>query len=189
LLWISFGAGHSLLANTAVRKRVIKRIGAFERLAYNGIAVCHLALILLAGAWLLGRAPRFDWPPGVRLLFGIVQASGLVGVVLALREYDIGRFIGSTQIREGVVRLPDRPEEPFVVDGMHRYVRHPLYAASIVFLVGGATGVLGLATAIFATAYFAIGMKFEDRKLARLYGDPYLDYRARTPALVPFWRR
>jgi len=188
LLWVSFGAGHSLLATTAIRKRVARRIGAFERLAYNGIAVIHLALVLLGGAWLLGRAPTFDMPIGVRLLFGIAQALGLLGVAFALREYDIGRFAGLTQIREGATELSDLPDEPFVVTGLHRYVRHPLYAASILFLIGGSTSLLGLTTAIFAAAYFVIGMKFEDRKLARLYGDPYQTYRARTPAIIPYWR-
>jgi protein-S-isoprenylcysteine O-methyltransferase Ste14 len=105
----------------------------------------------------------------------------------ALR-YDIGRLAGLTQIRIGQRQIPDGPDELFVVTGLHRYVRHPLYSASILFLMGGATSLLGLTTAIFATSYFVIGMKFEDRKLARLYGDIYRDYRQRTPALIPFWR-
>ena len=188
LLWGSFGAGHSLLAATAVRKFMARRLGAFERLAYNGIAVCHFALISLAGVWLLGRVPAFDLPVGVGLILRFTQALGLLGVVIALREYDVGRFAGLTQIRERSREIPDFPDEPFVVTGLHRYVRHPLYAASILFFIGGATSLLGLTTAIFAAVYFAIGMNFEDRKLSRLYGETYRTYRARTPAIIPYCR-
>ena len=188
LFWVSFGVGHSLLASAFMRRWIAQRVGAYERLAYNGIAVFHLALVLLGGAWCLARAPGFDLPPAVKFCLATVQGIALFGLVLALREYDLGRFAGWTQIRIGQREIPDGPDEPFVVTGLHRYVRHPLYSASILFLMGGATSILGLTTAIFATTYFLIGMKFEDRKLARLYGDLYRNYRALTPALIPSWR-
>jgi protein-S-isoprenylcysteine O-methyltransferase Ste14 len=188
LFWVSFGVGHSLLASAFMRRWMAQRVGAYERLAYNGIAVFHLALVLLGGAWCLGRAPGFDLPPAVKFCLATVRGISLFGLLLALREYDIGRLAGLTQIRIGQRQIPDGPDELFVVTGLHRYVRHPLYSASILFLMGGATSLLGLTTAIFATSYFVIGMKFEDRKLARLYGDIYRDYRQRTPALIPFWR-
>jgi protein-S-isoprenylcysteine O-methyltransferase Ste14 len=113
---------------------------------------------------------------------------GLIGILLALREYDVGRFIGLTQVRLGQAEGPGLALEPLVTSGLHRYVRHPLYSASILFLAGGATNLFGLTTMISGTAYFAVGLKFEERKLGRLYGKAYDDYRRRTPALIPFSR-
>ena len=45
---------------------------------------------------------------------------------------------------------------------------------------------LGLATAVWGSAYLVIGTAFEERKLRRLYGQAYEDYRARVPAFVPW---
>jgi len=73
------------------------------------------------------------------------------------------------------------------VDGLHRYVRHPLYSAVFLVLWGAVWSPLGLMTAFFGSIYLVIGAWLEERRLIARYGDDYAAYRARVPAFIP-WR-
>ena len=42
-----------------------------------------------------------------------------------------------------------------------------------------------LLLAAVATAYILVGIRFEEHDLSRELGEPYQEYRARVPALVP----
>ncbi len=184
-LWMSFAIGHSVLASRPTRRLVIALVGASERLMFNTVAIVHLTIVLAAGHALFANAPGFDLPPFVRVDLAGLQVCGAIGLVVVLRSYDLGRFGGLTQWR---TRAPDSlvaPDGALVTAGLHAYVRHPLYTASIVLLLGGATSPFGLATAAFGTAYLVVGLRFEERKLLAVYGAPYQRYRERVPALLP----
>jgi len=46
-----------------------------------------------------------------------------------------------------------------------------------------------LALNLGLTVYILIGVRYEERKLRREFGQPYADYSARTPMLIPGWKR
>ena len=191
IAWLSFGFGHSLLAADNLRAPMQLWFKNGARLAYNGIALVHLMLVLAISRWAFAGQAPFAFSPAVQILMHALQLLGLVLLVMALREYDMPLFLGLRQWSQGVSIAGDGVSEALVVSGLHRYVRHPLYSASILILLASATDPYSLATALFATAYFVIGLRFEERKLLRLYGPDYQAYRARTPALVPAlgWHR
>lgn len=185
-IWVSFGLGHSLLASRPMRRWVIERVGGGERLLYNVVAVLHLGLVLAGGRLLLGSAPSFDLPAWLRTAMMVGGIVGVLGLIAALRGYDLGRFSGMTQWRTGRADDLAAPSELLVTRGLHRYVRHPLYTAAILTLWSGASTLLGLSTAVLGTAYLLIGLRFEERKLLTIYGEAYRVYRRRVPALIPF---
>jgi protein-S-isoprenylcysteine O-methyltransferase Ste14 len=83
----------------------------------------------------------------------------------------------------------ERAHSGLVTDGLYGYVRNPLYAGS--FLLGlGLTLMLGdwliivAFLAAFAWNHGAV-MRAEERKLERIFGEPYRQYRATVPALLP----
>lgn len=103
----------------------------------------------------------------------------MIGV--ALLGYDRGRFLGTTQLRQ-----PDAAEdEELRIDGLHRYVRHPLYSGLFLVLWGHAQSEFALTTAIWASVYLLIGTYFEERRLLDRYGEAYRSYCAVTPAYIP----
>lgn len=187
LAWLSFGAGHSLLAGRRAKARLEPALGPYYRLAYNGFAAVHIAAVWLLGAWLIGGAAAFALPGAVRAVLWGISGLGLIVLLVALRDYDLGRFAGTAQIRSSSRGTAEPEDEPLHTGGFHAYVRHPLYAGAYLLVWGNAQDPFGLATAVWASVYLAVGTACEERRLLALYGDAYARYRAKVPALIP-WR-
>lgn len=183
LAWASFGAGHSLLAGTMAKESLSRWLGRGYRLAYNLFSAVHIAAVVGIGWWQLGAAPAFALPPGVATGLLVGHVVGWAALLVLLRGYDLGRFAGLRQLREGGAA---EDEEPLITTGAHAYVRHPLYAAAFVVLWTAATTPLGLATAVWASLYLWIGSRCEERRLAARFGDVYRRYARRVPAFVPW---
>lgn len=182
LAWLSFGAAHSLLAAAGGHGWLVRRFGRFHRVAFNGLAVLHLAAVGAVGWATLGSRPAFALPQPLVWAMTAVAVLGAVGLVVFLRAYDPGRLIGTAQIRGA----GEDADEPLHLGGIHRWVRHPLYMAGFLLLWGRAVDPLGLATALWASAYLVIGSLLEERKLLARYGAPYADYRRRVPRFIPW---
>lgn len=183
LLWLVFGAAHSVLASETAKQLTRVIFGRLERLAYNVIAVLHFVATVAAGRFMLSgsAAQPFDLPPLVQGGMGAALVAGAGIILLALRHYDLRRFAGT------ILPADSTAPEPLHTDGLHRYVRHPLYSGAFLLLIGGATDAFGLATCLWASLYLVIGTWFEERRLISLYGDAYRRYRAAVPAFIP-WR-
>ena len=187
LAWLSFGVVHSVLAGGAAKRRLDSLFGVYYRLAYNLWAALHIAAVWLLGGALIGDQANFAAPAAAEKAMLGIAVLGWVVLVMALREYDLGRFSGLAQIRAHKAGITLSEDEPLITGGLHRFVRHPLYLGVYLILWGGATGDFGLATAVWGSVYLVIGAGFEDRKLLVLYGDEFRDYKGRIPAVIP-WR-
>ncbi len=182
LLWLSFGALHSVLASGTAKRFTQGIFGGRDRLAYNAVALLHVGLVWAMGAFALGgrEVARFDIPAPIQ---GILWGSLVVGILTLLaayRQYDGGRFTGFRVVAstEGA--------EPLQTGGLHRYVRHPLYTGAFLILIGQVSDSFSLATCAWASLYLVIGTGFEERRLISLYGPAYLAYRGRVPAFIPW---
>lgn len=186
LAWLSFGAGHSLLASAAVKRRQRPVLGLFYRLAYNLFATLHIALVLALGRYLLSGGGGWALAPAVEFALDALFVAGVAAFLAALPGYDLGRLAGTRQIRNHFAGISEPEDEPLRRDGLHRFVRHPLYAASFPILWGRVDDDLTLATALWGSTYLLIGAWLEERRLLALYGAAYAAYRARVPAFVPW---
>ncbi|MDE2006260.1 MAG: isoprenylcysteine carboxylmethyltransferase family protein [Rhodospirillales bacterium] len=187
LLWASFGAGHSLLAGARGHALLARAAGAADRLAYNLIALCHLGLVLGIGAWTMRGAGAFALPAPLGAAMTAMALGGVAILLAGGRGYDLPRFLGLAQLRRGAAEHA-LGAEPLTVTGLNAWVRHPLYLGLLMLLWGMARGRFALATAILASAYVLIGIRFEEQRLLRLHGAAYRAYRARVPMLLP-WKR
>jgi protein-S-isoprenylcysteine O-methyltransferase Ste14 len=187
IAWLGFGWVHSVLAGETAKRRLAPILGAKYRLSYNLFAALHIALVVFGGQAYLGdQVTPFDWPARIGAAIWSVRGAGLVILIGALTQYDLGRFGGLTQIRMAARKQPDCGPEPLHLCGIHRYVRHPLYAGAYLLLWGGVQDEFSLAPAIWGSVYLAIGTHFEERSLLREHGAAYADYRAAVPALFPW---
>jgi protein-S-isoprenylcysteine O-methyltransferase Ste14 len=189
LLWGAYGALHSLLAATAVKRWLAvqaPRLMPAYRLAYNLLACLGLLPIL----WLLWRHPGpwlWRWRGPMAWLMNGLGASAALALVASPGAYDLAEFLGLRQLRER--RTGWEEQEPFRLSVLHRFVRHPWYSLSLVALWTRDMSSLRLASALWITAYLVLGSYLEEQKLLARFGGVYRDYRARVPGLVPRpWR-
>ena len=184
-LWMSFGIGHTILAGPRAKAALSFALGRAYRFGYNFFALIHIGLVIYGGRFLLGeQASRFALPPEALIL---MQGSMLLGILLfliALSQYDMGRFAGVTQL---LTPAQEHRIEPLHLGGLHRFVRHPLYTGVYLYMWGSVRTEFDLATALWASLYLMIGTHFEERKLIADYGAAYRDYKKRVPAIFP-WR-
>lgn len=183
LAWIAFGFSHSLLAANAVKAYLKPLLGRGYRLAYNLVALVSVALVVAVGWRLFQGAASFAVPRPLAATMIAAQVAGVGTLIAGLMRYDLGRFAGTAQLRKGFAEPED---EPLRIDGIHRWVRHPIYAGGFLILWGRASDPLSLATAVWGSLYLLVGMALEERKLLGLYGEAYARYRSHVPALIPW---
>ncbi|MEN4010621.1 MAG: isoprenylcysteine carboxylmethyltransferase family protein [Chloroflexota bacterium] len=181
-----YGALHSLLAARRLKRWAEARWGAsarrYYRLLYSLVAGLTL-LPPLALVAILPDARLYAIPLPWSLLTGLLQLAGLAGVIYGVAQTGAGRFVGlDSALDEGALRRP----APFVDHGLYRWVRHPLYTCSLLFLWLMPVMTCNLlALNLGVTAYFIIGSRFEEDKLLDEFGEAYAAYRRRTPAFLP----
>ena len=73
-----------------------------------------------------------------------------------------------------------------VTSGLFRLCRHPLYLFTLLAL--SITPVMSLdrlMIIVYTYLYASIGIPIEERKLIDIFGQDYVDYQKRVPAVVP----
>jgi protein-S-isoprenylcysteine O-methyltransferase Ste14 len=74
--------------------------------------------------------------------------------------------------------------------GLHKYVRHPLYLGTLLFIWGLFIifpYLNNLIACLVITTYTVIGIELEEKKLREEFGDVYREYSKKVPRLFPGW--
>lgn len=194
LAGLAFGVIHTILAAVRVkswarRRWGVQRVDQWYRLFFSlAGGVTFLPVLLLAQ--ILPDRPLYAIPtPWVWLTSGL-QVVALIVFAVALFQTDVWRFIGLRQIVLGGEPIPADQHERLVTSGPYRWVRHPLYSATLVVLWLWPDMSVNRAT-FFAvsTLYFYLGSIPEEQKLVEEFGDAYRRYQKVVPRLIPRpWR-
>ncbi len=180
-IWLSgliFAVSHSLLAS-----RRCKQWAYLHGLREPRYRLLYSIMALLAtGAWAfyVHHLPDFALYQSDGLLYWLLVAVQILGLIIALAAFypiDGLVFLGLRKAGQG--------KEPFVVRGIYRYVRHPMYAgAMLILLAMPAQSWNGLHFTLVICLYFIIGARYEE---ARMLADhpEYAAYRKTTPAFIP----
>lgn len=181
VLW---GIIHSLLASLFIKDLVRGLVGPtlfrLYRLGYNVFAAASFLPVLY-----LMRSLPDQWvysvpPPWSYFFIGGQFLSALL-LLLALTQTDVLSFIGLSQIYK------NQESSALVTKGLYRYVRHPLYTFSLLFLWLTPTLTQNsIVVFLGATIYVLIGAWFEERKLIKNFGQAYAEYQLITPMLIPY---
>jgi protein-S-isoprenylcysteine O-methyltransferase Ste14 len=186
LAWIGYFVVHSLMAHLPVKNWAREKMGStfkFYRLLYSSLAVGLLLPVLY---WQIRiPSPRL-WPH--HSLIGIPSAlltvGGLWGALICLRKYLVSPQGFNDLFFEGM-----KPE--LQVTGLHRIVRHPLYLSTFIFLGGIVLFfpfVSNLLAYLLIILYVLLAIPLEENKLVDLYGEAYISYKAKVPAIIPMWK-
>jgi protein-S-isoprenylcysteine O-methyltransferase Ste14 len=142
----------------------------------------------------LGLPSRLHLPTFIRVSGGIAVAFGLIFLGWLLRYRKPREILVSTYatMREVVRRRPLRDAlraEPLILQGPQRHVRHPLYFAVVVLLVGWWL-VLDYTFLLFMALFFflwfnLVVIRFEEHELRALFGEQYEAYAKSVPRFFP----
>ena len=187
-LLLAFAVQHSVMARAGFKRRLTRLIpAAAERSTY--VLVASLLLFALFGWW--QPAPAVIWQVGVpwSAAIWVVYAAGWVIVVWSTFMVDHADFLG---LKQAYLRLRGRayrsPE--FTQRQLYRWCRHPMMLGLVIAFWATPRMTAGhLFFAAAATAYIAVGIRFEERDLRAQIGADYEEYASRVPALVPTPRR
>ena len=98
-------------------------------------------------------------------------------------------LFGLNQVYKNL-RKQEIPKAEFKTPGLYKLVRHPIMLGFIIaFWATPHMSVGHLVFAIVTTAYILIAIQLEERDLAEMLGNAYVEYRTRVPALIPFTKR
>lgn len=179
-LW---GLIHSLTASLKMKEVVGKTFGVplmnGYRLFYNSFSVITFIPILALATW-LPDAPFYSIKePWVNITV-ILQLLAVIFLAIGVFQTDVWSFIGLSQV------MGWQSNGNIVTGGLYKYVRHPLYSAGLVVLwLTPVMTINRLVLYLCLTLYIFIGVIFEERKLIREFGQDYLDYKSRTPMVIP----
>lgn len=180
VLWLAYCLFHSLLANARVKTivyRQFKLSASTYRIIYNIIA-----LGLLLGVWFFHTEVKSPLIFRTNLLSGVLSflfiAIGAVIMILCIIKY----------FKQLSGLFKESKTGKLQTNGMHQWMRHPLYAGTFLFLLGllllWPSYKNGLAVGIIII-YTVAGAWLEEKKLVIQFGKAYLDYQTKVPMIIP----
>jgi protein-S-isoprenylcysteine O-methyltransferase Ste14 len=184
-LWILYVVLHSFFADASVKKIIEKNTGRwfrYYRLSYSMFAAITLLLLLwyqfsLKSIWLFSsEIIRY----GVSIIF---IPPGLIIMIICIRKY-FYELSGIEALENKTVEKKPTLQQT----GLHKYVRHPLYFGTLLFVWGLfllLPVLSNLIAVVVLTVYVIIGIQLEETKLFLEYGEAYKRYSKRVPMLIP----
>lgn len=129
--------------------------------------------------WLMTRGDGFSWGAGAALALLLFAAGGSIYFWCLWDFASYGR---------GTPAPIDAPKK-LVVRGLYRYTRNPMYLGVLTVILGwvALSGALGLLVygAFVASCFQLFVVFYEEPQLTRLFGESYLEYRARVGRWLP----
>jgi methanethiol S-methyltransferase len=183
-LWILYCVLHSVFASIGFKKKVqllLQDRYKHYRLFYTLFAFTGLALL----TWfqIETRTISLFQSTGLTHAIGIIlSVAGLLLMLLCIKKY----FMSLSGLKS---LFDDRPTSELIITGVHRYVRHPLYLGTFIFLWGSVLVfplLSWMIAVLIITLYTIIAIKYEEDKLVLEYGDQYKRYQQSVPKLLPW---
>jgi protein-S-isoprenylcysteine O-methyltransferase Ste14 len=179
-----FALQHSVMARSEVKAWLRRWIPAsLERTTF--VLVTDVCLVVLLVLWQPWGGQVWDVNGSAAVVLWLLCAAGWLLAVTATFAVDHLELTGLRQAGWAPHRS-SAPVTELQTGGLYAVVRHPLLTGMVLaFWATPQMSASHLLFALGATAYVAVGMRFEERDLRRSFGASYDAYAARVPALVP----
>ncbi len=177
--WVVYFILHSVLAKDEVKAFAVRQLGKafrFYRVIYSIISSLGLAgLLVLNGS--MHAAYFFESAGLVRYLSLMLTTFGVMTIQIAFRQYSLKSFLGFADERNELK-----------IEGILKYVRHPIYTGLIMVTIGFFLFIPNLPTLVSCLSilvYLPIGIYLEERKLIQMFGEKYILYKQNVPSIIP----
>lgn len=181
--WILYCILHSVFASSAFKGRAQHWMHGhykFYRLYYTLFAAISFVAILTYQVTM--SSYKLFMPTATSLVLGMAIAFlGLAVMCVCIVKY----FMQLSGLK-GLIENTNTNK--LMISGIHKIVRHPLYAGTFVF-IWGLLVIFPVASLLIAntiiTIYTLIGLHLEEKKLEKEFGEAYRLYKKQVPMLIP----
>jgi protein-S-isoprenylcysteine O-methyltransferase Ste14 len=142
----------------------------------------EVAFGVMPFAYIFFKVPRFanyPWYPPFVVIGTLVFLSGIWMIYRAHK--DLGRSFSYT--------LEIREQHELVTKGIYRYIRHPIYAAFLLWTIAQAmllpNWMVGCCAPLALALLLAVRVPREERMMLGTFGDGYRAYMSQTARFVP----
>jgi len=176
---------HSFLADNTVKMFFYKHIISERYYRFFFVSYSIVFLLPIGYLYFTGDKHQYYTPDVITVFIGwILIFSSLYVFSISFKNYNIHEFLGLDRLKSD-----KRVFYPLKIEGINKYVRHPLYSFSYTLMLGLfliAPNDYILTASIIIAVYLPIGIQFEEKKLIEEYGDKYIEYMNKVPKLFPF---
>lgn len=191
ILFVIFASVHTILASLKIKKFVKDKFGsliAVYRLFYNVFALFSFYFFLRASPH--PNITVYDLPNPFDFIILVPQLLALIGIIWSFKFSGLSEFTGISQLIrwfKGEYQAESLDEKmTFTTYGPYKFVRHPVYFFTIIFLVcRPVMDLFYLILLVLIIVYFFIGSIYEEKKLAEIFGDEYIKYQEEVPRIFP----
>ncbi|HEY0651373.1 methanethiol S-methyltransferase [Phenylobacterium sp.] len=183
-LLAAFAIQHSGMARPAFKRwwtRIVPE--PVERSTY--VLASSLAMVALFVLW--QPIGGVIWRTEGVVLSAVIAVYLFGWALLLYSTFLIDHFdlFGLRQVWHRLMGYQPVPPQ-FYTPTLYKLVRHPLYVGwLVIFWAAPTMTVAHFVFAVMTTAYILIAIQLEERDLVDVFGEQYLNYRRRTPMLVP----
>jgi protein-S-isoprenylcysteine O-methyltransferase Ste14 len=145
------------------------------------VSLAFIGTVLVAlPYWIIRRGERAPVPVALQALGVLLGVAGTAGAGWCIRDF---------AVRGRGTPAPWDPPRRLVVTGPYRYVRNPMYIASLMLLAGeallfGSPGVAIYAAAVWLAFHLRV-ILYEEPALRSQFGSEYDGYLAVVPRWIP----
>ncbi|HEV8282695.1 MAG TPA: isoprenylcysteine carboxylmethyltransferase family protein [Chitinophagaceae bacterium] len=181
--WILFCALHSVFASAKFKQFAKHRMRghySFYRLYYTLFALASFAAIMIY-LFTVNSYKLF-----IPTQATIISGSFIAGGGFTIMSICIVKYFMQTSGLKGL--LENRTNNELMITGVHKIVRHPLYGGTFIFIWGLFIIFPQLSLLIansIITVYTLIGLRFEEKKLEKEFGEAYKMYKQKVPMIIP----
>lgn len=180
-----FALQHSVMARSGFKGWLQRWVPPeAERSTY--CLATSLAIAALVWRWtpMPGLVWHFDGP-GVIWTLRLLGLAGVGMVASAASSMSHLELMGMKQPLRVFRGAPERPAQ-FREPGLYRWMRHPIYTGTLLFLWATPVMTQGhLMLSGLLSAYILFGTRLEEQDLARTLGPAYEDYQRRVGRFLP----
>jgi protein-S-isoprenylcysteine O-methyltransferase Ste14 len=184
-LWGAWCVAHSLVTEYRVINKTGLQGTCFARY-YRFLYVC-MAGVTLAVVYLLtptrGEVSLWAWKGPLKILQLAFWVVAFAMGYFSFRFQDIWIFLGVRSLLPGWSR--DQSGNKLITHGIYGVMRHPQFAAGLLFLWTRDVTDIGLVINLELSTYLLVAARLEEKKLVATFGEQYREYRRKTPAFVP----
>ena len=198
-----FGVLHSVGAQEPFKNALVRWTGSFFvdyiwRLVYcglsfwalyYGVAALHWTPNVEYDVWLIAY-PEWLWRVVV-----VLHLASIAFIYAAFLQSDYLEFLGFKQAYRGLLvmfggagaltNLKLFGTHRLVVSGAYRWVRHPMLAGGLLFMLTSGPSLNNVVYTAMYTVYMVIGGYYEEKRMIKVFGEDYRRYRRQVGAYFP----